>query len=361
MLRLPLYTFSGLVITAAFWAYMTQVDIAVDARGVVRPEGDVLQLVSETGGRILDVNAQEGSLVQAGDLLVQLDDRDLRLRERSLLDQIHRAEERLENVQRQVLEAESLDETAAEIDAAEEDAAVRAVLLNLEAAREQRRRTEQLFDEGLVSRQAMEQARLAFDRAKTERDRPSTMRYKRQQARAHIDELAAERMPIQMALATAYHDLQQCRLEITRRGVVAPMEGRITAMPRFKPGAFLNSGSLVASISPAGPSFVVEAYLPTADRAFVAVGQSVRLQFEAASSLVRRPIDGVVASIAPDATVAGSGAAGYRVIINPDVIPDASTNFQIGMTLRVHFIARQERLFWLFFERIQQVIEQDPV
>ena len=358
MLRLPLYTFSGLLITAVLGAYVTQVDIAVHARGVVRPEGDVLQLVSETTGRVLEVRVQEGSIVQAGDLLVQLDDRDLRLRERSLLDQIHRLEERLQDVQRRVLEAESLDETAAEIDAAEEDAAVRAVLLNLDAAREQRRRTEQLFDEGLASRRALEEARLAFDHAEAERDRPSTVQFKRQQARVRIDDIAAERIPLQSALSTAYHDLEQCRLEITRREIIAPVDGRITAMSRLKRGAFLNGGSSVASISPARPSFVVEALLPAADRAFVVEGQAVRLQFEAASSLIHRPIDGVVASIAPDAVFTGSGGGSYRVTIRPD---ESGSDFQLGMTLQVHFIARQERLLWLFFEKTQQVFEQDPV
>src|SRR5262249_15619896 len=160
------------------------------------------------------------------------------------------------------------------------------------------RRAERLFDEGLISKQSFQEARLALDRAETERGRPSTLELKRQQSRVRIDDIGAERIPLQLALSGAYHDLEQCRLDITRRAIIAPLDGRITTMPSLRVGGFLNAGSTLASISPSNSSLVVEAFLPTVDRAFVAAGQPARMQLESASSMVFRPVDGLVSSIA---------------------------------------------------------------
>jgi multidrug resistance efflux pump len=354
--HLPLYALSALLFAAALWAYSTRVDVAVHARGVVRPDGETVKLSSEAAGRILQVGVHEGDDVRSGDLLLQLDDRELRLRERALLQQIHQTEERLEDLEYRLEAVAQADETAAEVDSADETATVRSILLNLDAARERYRRSEQLFDEGLISRQSLDEARWALDRAESERDRPSMLELKRVQARNRLNDLGAERIPLRSAVEAAYHDLEQCRIEITRRSIVSPVEGRITSMPKFKPGEFLNAGSIVASIAPTTQSPVVEAWVPSADRPFVKTGQAVRMQIESVASVVHQAFDGTVASIAPDAVFNQSGIGAYQVLVHPAPL---STNMQLGMALQVHFITRQERLLWLLVQRLRREFEDD--
>jgi len=356
--HLPLYALSALLIAATLWAYSTRIDVAVRARGIVRPEGDALQIVNEVSGRVVQVAIQEGRLVRTGDVLLQLDDRDLRLRERSLLQQIHQTEERLADLEHRLDASAELDETAAEIDHAEEDAAVRSILLNFDNARDRYQRTERLFDAGLASRQSLEEARLVLDRAEAERDRPSTVDLKRAQARNRFSDMAAERIPLRAVLSGAYHDLEQCRLDITRRAITSPIGGRITSMPSLKVGELLNAGSPVASISPAEQAPVVEAWLPTPDRLFVRAGQAVRLQLELVPNTIHQTFDGTVASIAPDAVFNPSGIGGYRVIIRPAPV---RFDLELGMTLQVRFVTREERLLLLLFQKIQREFEDDPV
>jgi multidrug resistance efflux pump len=356
--HLPLYGLSALLFAAAWWAYSTRVDVAVHARGVVRPDGETVKLSSEVSGRILQVRVHEGDDVRVGDLLLQFDDRELRLRERALLQQIHQTEERLQDLEYRLESAAHADETAAEVDTAEEAATVRSLLLNLDAARDRYRRSEQLFDEGLISRQSLDEARLALDRAESERDRPSLLELKRVQGQNRLNDLGAERIPLRSTVEAAYHDLEQCRIEITRRSIVSPVEGRITAMPKFKPGEFLSTGSLVASIAPATQSPAVEAWVPSADRTFVKTGQAVRMQVESVANLGHQAFDGTVASIAPDAVFNQSGAGAYQVLVRP---APSSTDLQLGMALQVHFITRQERLLWLLVQRLRREFEDDSL
>jgi len=353
-LRLPLYALSAVAAAATLWAYWTRIDVVVRARGVVRPEGDAVQIVAETAGRVLSVNVHEGQTVRKGDILVQFDDRDLRLKERSLLDQIHLTEQRLAELDRRLAEMAAVDEFSIEVENASEDASVGALLADLENARRRYERAEQLFTRGLASQQSLEEARLALDRAEAELSRPSTVELKRAQAANRWNETASQRKPLEASLAAAYHDLEQCRLDMARRTVTSPVDGRVSSLATLNVGEFLSAASPVAAIAPAGRGPVVEVWLPTADRAFVYVGQPVRMQLETAPTSVYKPVDGVVASIGADAVFNEEGSGGYRVIVIPaPVAPD----LELGMTLQALFISRQERLLWLLFQKIRLEFE----
>src|SRR5262245_5703025 len=98
-----LYILAALAIVAGAWAYLTPVDIAVRARGLVRPQGDPIRIVTEVAGRIHRIHVHEGGEVRRGDPLIQFDTRDLDLQKRSLELRIHFTEIRLADLQRQLV------------------------------------------------------------------------------------------------------------------------------------------------------------------------------------------------------------------------------------------------------------------
>src|SRR5262245_38445627 len=118
-----LYILTVLAIVAAAWAYFTPVDIAVRARGIVRPHGNPVRIVSEVGGRIHRIHVHEGWNVGRGDPLVQFDTRDLDLQKRSLEVRIHFMEIRLADLQRQLVDTAAIAEQSASIDELDRDTA----------------------------------------------------------------------------------------------------------------------------------------------------------------------------------------------------------------------------------------------
>lgn len=87
-----LYLLTLVLFLSILWAWTTTVDVAVEATGTIRPRGDPTKLIAEVGGLITRANLKEGQKVKRGDPLIQLDARELYLKQRSLQIRIHETE-----------------------------------------------------------------------------------------------------------------------------------------------------------------------------------------------------------------------------------------------------------------------------
>jgi multidrug efflux pump subunit AcrA (membrane-fusion protein) len=90
-----LYIAGALAVTALVWARFSVVDIVVQARGAVVPEGHVRHVQAETDGVIEQVRVREGATVRRGQTLFELDGRDLRLRASHMKAELANSEEQL--------------------------------------------------------------------------------------------------------------------------------------------------------------------------------------------------------------------------------------------------------------------------
>src|SRR5437763_2935725 len=75
-----LYIVVGFVCAALVWAWLSKIDVVIEARGTLVPEGNVRPLQATGGGPVLSVLVKEGDTVARGQPLVQLDGAGLRLR-----------------------------------------------------------------------------------------------------------------------------------------------------------------------------------------------------------------------------------------------------------------------------------------
>ena len=351
-----LYALTALVFAAAAWAYFTPIDISVRAPGIVRPQGDPIRIVCEVGGRIRDVHVREGSEVHQGDPLIQLDPRDLILRQRSFETRIHFTELRIHDLQRQVDDTTAIEGQSTSLDAVDRDGARRNAQAALENARLRYARTDLLLREGLIARQAHDEAQLALTQAEADELRLSakSTELKRAQAEARLRDLAAGETPLRAELAALYNDLQLTRLELDRLTITSPADGQITSLASLHRGEVISQGSTIAAVVPRSQPLVVESSLPTAERAFVSAGQTVRLQTDAFPPDQYNAVNGTVLSISPDARFNESLNGAFRVLIAP--APD-SPELHLGMTFQVLFITHRERALWLLFQKIKRSFE----
>lgn len=347
-----LYVLAVLVAAAAVWAYLTPIDVSVRARGIVRPEGELIRVVSETAGRIRKVHASEGASVRAGDPLLQLDTRDLSLKKRALESRIHFIELRLADLQRQISDVTSIDEQTTTLDLQDRDTARRAARSNLENARLRFARSDLLVQEGLIARQLHDESRAALAQAEADESRLSSnsLEVKRSQSAVRLRDLAATATPFRAELAALYHDLEQTGLDLTRLTITSPTDGQITSFAPLHAGEVLASGAPIATLVPRSHSLVIESWLPAAERMYVAPGGRVRLKSDTLPSDQYNAFDGIILSISPDARFNESLSGAYRVLISP--LP-YSPALRLGLTYETHFITRQERLLWLLFDKLR--------
>jgi len=348
-----LYALTSLVLAATGWAYVTPIDISVHARGIVRPKGDPVRIISEVSGRIRHLYTKEGSSVREGDVLLQLDTRDLLLKQRTLESRIHYTELRLADLQRQVTDATAIEGQSASIDVLERETARRNARAGLENARLRLARTDSLLEQGLIARQVYDDARLALEQAEAEESRLSakSTELKRAQGEAHLRDLIAGATPLRAELAALYNELAQTRLEINRFSLTSPVDGQVTSFASLHTGEILSAGTTIAAIVRDSQSVLIESWLPAAERPFVKLDQRVRLQTESFPPDQYNASDGAVLSISPDARFNESLTSAFRVLITPDPF---NPELHLGMTFEVHFITRQERLLWLLFQRIRR-------
>ena len=75
-----LYIIIGFILAALVWAWLSKIDVVVEARGALVPEGNVQPVQATGGGPVQTVLVKEGASVEHGQPLVQLDGAELRLR-----------------------------------------------------------------------------------------------------------------------------------------------------------------------------------------------------------------------------------------------------------------------------------------
>jgi multidrug resistance efflux pump len=328
------------------------VDISVRARGVVRPSGEAVRVVSEAGGLVRSIHIEEGASVRRGDILVQLDTREIQLKERSLEAGIHFVEQRLDELQRRITDIALLEERAIVLETVDAAAASRLVLSNLDQAESRVARANQLYAAGLTSRQAYDETHIALAQAQAEQSRLASRstELKREQVQARLRDLNAEAIPLRAELANLYHQLEQAEIERSRLTITSPCDGVLTSAALLHVAETLGPGTAIATILPKDHSLVVESWIPGPDRPYINVGMSVRLQTEQRPARPDLALDGEVISISPDARFTDSQTNVFRVL----AASSNSDQMRLGWTFQVHFITQQERLLWLLFHRIRQ-------
>ncbi len=173
-------------------------------------------------GRIMEWYVQDGSRVKAGDPIVRIIDNDPLLLERL-------------DAERNQIEAKL---TAAQT--------------ALSTARNDERRTLELFEDGLASRREYEQAQIRVE-----------------DFRARVAEAAAE--------------LSRVAVNVSRQSfqtVIAPRDGVILRVNAGALATFVSVGDVVATFVPDDVTRAVEIYIDGRDVALVKPGAKVRLQFE---------------------------------------------------------------------------------
>jgi HlyD family secretion protein len=236
-----------------------EITAAVSA-GTVKSSFEAV-LSTETGGRVSEVLVREGSTVRRGDVLARIVDPELpRQAEASL------AEER--QARDAFLQAEAKRREAALRVRGETGRAEN----NLRKAREDHRRTEELFRDGFVSRSDLDAAATLLGNAEEEARIVTGGESTLQALDREIDVLRGR---IEAARArTAAVTARRSKLTIT-----APFSGVITKKVCEIGESKLPGGALLTLADPS--SAYVEAQIDEADAARVRVGQTARLLPEA--------------------------------------------------------------------------------
>jgi HlyD family secretion protein len=234
------------------------VDNTINAAGVVIPVHE--EVVSSPGAsRVSRVLAKPGQQVKQGELLLELDDREIRLALEALKEQLAQQENRI-GVLRIEME-QKLKQIASAIELLE---------IDLQASRARRERNQKLRSSGLVSGENLLTSELDVQRNEIQLRQQRELIGDTQRATAsNVAAANLQREILQKQIAQKETLLQQTR-------VTAPFSGMLTWLVEEE-GASVAAGQLVARISELN-NYRVEATLSDFHARQLAAGQAVRVE-----------------------------------------------------------------------------------
>lgn len=281
----------------------------VTASGTVQPKRSV-NISADTMGRVTSLAVNEGDRVQAGQLLLQIDPR-------NLTSAVQRGEAGLEASRSAVAQSRT---------------AVENTRVALKQAKDNLTRQEELAKQGLITRETLERAQNEVSM------REGDLRAQLQAVSAAESRLRQE----QASLSGARLDLSKVRIEspitglVTRRNIE---EGEMVVI-----GTMNNAGTVLLTIADMS---VIEAEVEVdeTDIPFVALGQKAKIKIDAFPD---REYTGRVTEVgnSPMAAVAGGQrqATNFKVVVQlegevPDVRPGFTCTAEITTAVRQKAVA----------------------
>lgn len=194
-----------------------------------------VSIAAQIVASVVEIPVVEGQTVAAGQLLVRLDDRELR----ALAEQAARSVEQAE------LRLRSVDEVQHPV----AEQSLRQAQVNLDNARASRERAADLFRQGFIGQAALDDAQKAFDLADAQLR--SAVRQRDALAGRGSDRAGAA-----AALAQTRAAAEAARVRLQYANIVAPAAGVLIAR-NVEPGDVVQAGKALMTLSPLGATELV--------------------------------------------------------------------------------------------------------
>lgn len=270
--------------------------------------GDLQTDVAPTvGGKVVAVNFDVGSYVNKGAVLVQLDDRDARIRLEQAQAQVAQAQSQVNQARANVEQARAnVNQAAAAIGLRPSDRfdvnnlpEVNNARAALNLANQELRRVERLIESGDVSRSQYDQRRAQRDQAQAAYNLALNNGQRSFEAvrTAQAAQEAAQAVVVtnQRNVEAAQTQVQAAQKAISDAVVYAPVSGSI-AERNADPGEFIGTQNKVATIVRTNP-LRMRIEVPEQDIAYLKAGQSVSLT---TSAYPDRSFSGTIARVLPN-------------------------------------------------------------
>lgn len=354
---------------AAFvaWAATYKIEETARAVGRVIPSQQVQIVQSLEGGIVRAVNVAEGDIVDAGDVLMQIDDTRFDLERGELLEREAAIEAEIARLEAEARFAPEItyppglrvrnplataaelqvflsrrDQLAQEMKVLSSQLEQRKSELNEVRAQRTRTRTiieplsaeialtQEMFDRGLVPqiellRLQSRMAELTGDIAVSEATELrmlgaiSEAENQIEAARSSYVSTARQRLAqLQVELAVVQEALRSANDRVTRAQLRAPVRGTVNTINAKTIGAVVQPGAPLIEIVPVDDSLLIEADLGPRDIAFVSTGEMASVKISAYDYLIYGALEGEVIRIGADTIASSEGVEFFRVIVRTE-------------------------------------------
>lgn len=267
---------ASLVVVAALGYWKMQSISSVPAgfaEGNGRIEAVSVDVAAKAAGRISRVLVKEGDLVQAGQPLVELDSRQIKVALVQAQAERKRAVLAVDTAKNRVQQAEAEQRAAA--------AVVEEAQATNEVAQKQYERTRKLAENSTASQATLDAARAQALSAKAA---IAVAEAKSAAAAAAISTAKAGVVDAQAAVEVADAAIASINVQLSDTTLVAPRDGRVQYIVA-RQGEIVGAGGRVLNLADLGDVYM-SIFLPTREAGRIALGTSARIVLDAAPDMV---------------------------------------------------------------------------
>jgi len=255
------------------------------ASGNGRIEGTEIDIATKAPGRVNDILVREGDFVSAGQVLAQMDTRQLQAQLRQAEAQVRRASIGIDTAKSLVVQRESEKKAAAAVIAQRK--------AELDAAERRLQRSETLIRTNAVPQQTLDDDRAAANGATAA---VAAAEAQLAASDAAINAAKAAVVDAEASVEAAKAAIESIKADINDSTLRAPRDGRVQFRVA-QPGEVLAAGGRVLNTVDLSEVFMTF-FLPTAQAGRVAIGSEVRLVLDAAPQWVIPATATFVANVA---------------------------------------------------------------
>jgi membrane fusion protein, peptide pheromone/bacteriocin exporter len=323
------------------------VDIVVHGVGVVRPITEKVELKAPLAETIVKVVAHEGSRLQKGDTILQLNSASL---DASLSNQ----RSLLANISDQILDLKALCtqiSTRFHTDKRQQEYLLyqrqkEELTLSLEAAESKLKRNESLYQTGVIPQDEFENYQ--HEKIRFERELKTLQENRLSLWKSDLNELLRQQ-------TESLANLQRLNQERTHYVVTAPVLGTLEQCSGLYAGGQVFSGQSLGIISP-DSTLVVECYMQPKDIGFLTVSMKVSILVEAFDYNQWGKLNGLVSDISSDFVLLNESPF-YKVkcsIEKPFLVLRNGKKglLKKGMSVQTRFLVNRRSLLQLIYEKM---------
>jgi HlyD family secretion protein len=347
-----LYYLVMIVIIVAFAAlFFIEVDVHVNAPGVIKPKEDHTLITSTASGYIHPVKMAPNTYVSKGDTLFFIQSESYSVK-RPMLENRQRELDCLLSDLRKLTtdgpEATTLESPYYQQDVLyflSQRADADAKLKQAEAAY---LRARKLHDAQVIPESEFEPVELAFRQASLAAQ--NIQDYQIRQWQSDITKYSNERREIEA-------QLRQIKVQESEAIIFSPVCGTIQQTQSLFDGSYIQAGQQIAEISPEG-NLIAECYIPPKDIAFLRPGMSGRLQVSAFNPSEWGTINITVEDVFNDVSLSSDGSQSfYKVYCSLSSDHLALKNgfkgyIKKGMSVYANFSVTRRTVFHLLYDKL---------
>ncbi|QPN62858.1 HlyD family secretion protein [Synechococcus sp. CBW1004] len=343
---------SGFLAAIAFMA-VCPYRVVVRAVGNIRPAGELSVINSPFEGRLHSINVSTNQAIDAGQVVVTLDQSDMQARLQEIDNNIKQI-----SIQAASLAGQSEAEYGAALVEVEKNRA------QLKLAESEYRRFRGLMATGAASIQQLEEREAAYNIAKAGFDKSRKLLGEIQ---SRSNNLEAQ---LKRDLVTQEASAAKIRRDLGYTQVRSPIRGTVFKLDVRSPGQTISIGQPIASIAPKDVNLVIKAIVQSEEISNVKVGQPAILKITGCPHPDFGVLKAKVTSIAPDALGTEMNKqsvnqqlpanSGYEVRLQPDktyLVANTGLRCQlkIGMDLSADITIRNEAMLMFLLRKARIV------